>query len=180
MNFSGNKILVVFFSHTGQNYSNGGIIDLKKGNTAVAAEMLVKLTDADIFEIQSTEGYPYEYKACVARAEDELRANSRPILSNDRKISGYDVIILGFPNWCGTMPMPVWTFLENHDFTGKIILPFCTNEGSGMGNSERDLRRLCPTAIIKRGLPIHGSNVLDAFDRIESWLEDNKITRQGG
>ena len=89
-----------------------------------------------------------------------------------RSNTDYDVIFLGYPNWCGTMPMPVWTFLDNHDFSGKVVCPFCTNEGSKMGLSEGDLATLIPSAILKKGLPIHGSTVKDAGEEIKQWLEE--------
>ena len=69
------------------------------------------------------------------------------------------------------MPMPVWTFLEAHDFTEKTIYPFCTHEGSGMGNSERDLKRLCPTARIEKGLAVRGSEAKDAEKAVRAWIE---------
>ena len=70
------------------------------------------------------------------------------------------------------MPMPVWTFLENHDFTGKVVLPFCTHEGSRMGNSEKDLSKLVTGATLKKGLPIQGSYVKNAKDDVAKWLEE--------
>jgi len=170
MDLDNKKILVVYFSHKGQNYSNGRIIDLKKGNTAVVADMIAEVTGADIFEIQAIKEYPYEYNACTVKAKDELRANSRPELANNAEISCYDVIFLGYPNWWGTMPMPVWTFLDGHDFTGKIIFPFCTHEGSGMGNSENDLRNLVSDADIMMGFAVHGSSVDKARKNVENWI----------
>jgi flavodoxin len=170
LDFKGNKILVAYFSHTGQNYSNGRIVELKKGNTAVVADMISELTDANTFEIRSVKEYPFNYNACTTEAKDELRANIRPELTEDIDISGYDVIFLGYPNWWGTMPMPVWTFLEKHSFTGKTIFPFCTHEGSGMGNSESDIRKLATGAVIKNGLAIHGSYAIKAEDNIKIWI----------
>ena len=86
-------------------------------------------------------------------------------------IEEYDTIFVGYPNWWGTMPMPVFTFLEHYDFTGKVLLPFCTNEGSGMGNSERDLKRICKGALVKPGLAIHGAEVKESQGKILSWLK---------
>jgi len=77
-------------------------------------------------------------------------------------ISQYDTIILGYPNWWGTMPMVVYTFLESYDFTGKTIIPFCTNEGSGMGSSVRFIKKLCPGANVMDGTPIHGAEAAHA------------------
>lgn len=82
----------------------------------------------------------------------------------------YDVICLGFPNWWGTMPMAVFTFLESHDLSGKKICPFCTNEGSGMGHSEKDIRSLCPESRLERGLALRGSSVNHAGKEIENWV----------
>ena len=80
--------------------------------------MIAEIVGADLFEIKSEEGYSDVYKECVMKAKQEYDTNDRPTLAEDIDISSYDVIYLGYPNWCGTMPMPVWTFLENHDFTG--------------------------------------------------------------
>ena len=82
----------------------------------------------------------------------------------------YDTIVLGYPNWWGTMPMAVFTFLESHDFFGKTILPFCTHEGSGMGHSESDIKAVCPGAKIEKGLAITGSKVNKSEKTIEGWL----------
>ena len=171
MNLMNKKIMVAYFSRKGQNYSNGAIVELKQGNTALAADMISKAANAELFEIQTVKGYPFEYNACTVEAKKELGANSRPELLADVDVSEYDVIILGYPNWWGTMPMAVWTFLDNHDFTGKEIMPFCTHEGSGMGNSENDLKKLIPEAYVKNGLAIHGSSVKDSRDKITEWLQ---------
>ncbi len=164
------KILVAYFSHKGQNYSNGRIVELKQGNTAVVADMIAGFTKADQFEIRSTKEYPSEYKACTEEALAELKANLRPELVKDIDLSTYDVIFLGYPNWWGTMPMPVWTFLTGHDFSGKRIFPFCTHEGSGLGKSETDLSELAAGAEVKKGLAIHGSSVNKAETIIKDWI----------
>lgn len=173
MDQNGTNTLVAYFSHKGQNYSNGEIVDLNKGNTEVAAEMIAELTGGALFEIAAQKDYPFIYNECTNVAKQELRAGSRPTLAETIDVSGYDTIILGYPSWWGTMPMPVWTFLESRDFAGKTLLPFCTHEGSGMGNSERDMNRLCPHADMKAGLAIHGSSVSDARGAIEKWLREN-------
>lgn len=172
MDLTNRNILVAFFSRAGENYSNGNIVELSKGNTRIAAEMIAELCNADLFEIKSATEYPHEYRACVEIAKEEFVSNARPKLAEDKDVSVYDVVFLGYPNWCGTMPMPVWTFLENHDFSGKVIMPFCTNEGSGMGKSEGDLQKLVRDAIVKNGLSIHGSSVQDAKEDIQSWIAE--------
>ena len=166
------KILVAFFSRAGENFFPGGMKYIEKGNTHVAAEMIAGITNADLFEIRSKEGYSDVYKECVIKAKSEFDNNARPNLAEDIDISGYDVIFIGYPNWCGTMPMPVWTFLENHDFSGKVVCPFCTNEGSGLANSIADMDRLIPAAIRKDGLSIKGSKVGDSMREIEKWISE--------
>ncbi len=87
-------------------------------------------------------------------------------------MADYDIVYLGYPNWWGTMPMAVWTFLEAYDFSGKTIVPFCTHEGSRMGNSEQDIKKLCPEATVLKGLPIKGSDVEKADKNIEAWIRN--------
>ena len=166
------KVLVAFFSHTGENFFPGGIRRIEKGNTHIAAEMIAEVCDADLFEIKTVVEYSEVYKECVEQAKTEYATNARPALKEDVEIKEYDVIFVGYPNWCGTMPMPVWTFLENHDFTDKVVCPFCTNEGSGLANSVKDMESLIPTAIIKTGLSVKGSQVQDAMPEIKIWVEE--------
>jgi flavodoxin len=171
MDFKNKKILVAYFSHKGQNYVSGTIVDLKKGNTAVVVEIIIGLTKADVFEIKPVKAYPNAYNECTSVAQSELRANSRPKLEDDIDLSDYEVIFLGYPNWWGTMPMAVFTFLESYDFSGKTLAPYCTHEGSGLGNSERDIKRLCPNAKVLPGLAIKGSSVGRADQDVANWLK---------
>ena len=90
-------------------------------------------------------------------------------------IEEYDTIVLAYPNYWGTMPMAVFTFLENFDFSGKTILPLCTNEGSGMGSSERDIRKACPGADVKSGLAVTGSEAANAAGRVKKWFAANGL-----
>lgn len=164
------RALVAFFSRAGENFFPGGMRYIEKGNTRVAAEMIAEITDADLFEIKSEEGYSDVYKECVAKAKAEFDSDARPKLERDIDISAYDVIFVGYPNWCGTMPMPVWTFLEGHSFEGKTVCPFCTNEGSGLANSIADMDRLISGAERKEGLSLKGSRVQDSRGEIEAWI----------
>ena len=166
------KKLVVYFSHKGENYSRGKIINLEKGNTEVVAEMISNILNADIFEIVAEKKYPIKYDDCIEIAKDELRENSRPELKQDIDINEYETIFVGYPNWWGTMPMPVWTFLEGKDFKNKRILPFCTHEGSGMGKSESDIKKLVADAEILKGLAIYGSDVNSSEKKVKKWLEE--------
>ena len=170
------KILIAYYSRKGQNYVSGAIKELKVGNTAVAAEMLGALTGGDLFEIDTVAAYPLDYTAATEVAQKEMRAGARPALT--AQVAGmedYDTIILGYPNWWGTMPMVVYTFLEAYDFSGKRILPFCTHEGSGLGRSEKEIAKLCPGAEVLKGLAIHGTGVADAGQALEKWLKQAGI-----
>ncbi len=109
-------------------------------------------------------------------AKKEQHENARPELSNHVKnMDSYNVIFLGYPNWYGTMPMLMFTFLEENEFSGKTIIPFCTHEGSGLGHSENDIAKLCPNAKLLKGLAIHGSSVSDAKKDIINWF--SKLVR---
>ncbi len=169
------KILTAYFSHSGENYFSGKIINVKKGNTAIVAEKIARLTGCDLFEIKREKEYPVSYKDCVRESREELAADARPLLARNVDVNGYDVVILGYPNWCGTMPMPVFTFLESADFSGKKIFPLCTNEGSGLAKSVSDVLRLCPDAQVMPGLSIKGSNADVCDDILRKWLEDNGL-----
>lgn len=116
--------------------------------------------------------YSKSYNACIAEAQADQRRDARPELKRyPESMEGYDTVYLGYPNYWGTMPMCVFTFLEHFDFTGKTICPFCTHEGSGMGRSEADIRRLCPGSVVKWGLALHGGSIQNAKADIEEWLK---------
>lgn len=163
--------LVAYFSRKDENYVSGMLKYLEVGNTEVAASMIQKLTGADIFKIEPKQEYSKDYNACIAEAQEDQRRNARPELQTyPESVREYDTIYLGYPNYWGTMPMAVFTFLEHFDFSGKKIRPFCTHEGSGMGSSVSDIRRLCPGADVERGLAIQGGSVQKAENKIKQWL----------
>jgi flavodoxin len=172
------KFLVAYFSRKGQNYVNGKIVDLPIGNTEVVAKMIQKITGGDFFHIESVKPYPKDYTETTEVEKNELRANARPELTNHvENMDEYDMIFLGYPNWRGTMPMPVFSFLEIYDFSGKTIAPFCTHEGSGSGRSEQDIAKACPKATVLNGTAIHGASAGSANTKIAQWLQKNKITK---
>ena len=166
--------LIAYYFRKGQNYWNGNIVDQAKGNTERAAEFVQKAVGGNLFEIETVRTYSKDYHACTVEAKAELQEGARPELkAYPDSLDAYDTIFVGYPNWWGTMPMAVWTFLERFDMTGKKIVPFCTNEGSGMGSSERDLKKICKGAEIVPGLSVHGSEVTRSEERIAAWAKKN-------
>ena len=170
------KTLITFFSRADENYFGGALRYVKVGNTEVVCGIIKELTGADSFRIEMKDPYSPVYMTCIEEAKKDLRAKARPeLVSLPDSIDGYDTIILAYPNYWGTMPMAVASFLERYDFSGKTILPLCTNEGSGMGSSERDVRRFAPGAEVKKGLSILGSAAADARPQAERWLKANGV-----
>ena len=166
------KVLIVYYSRKGENYVNGSVRKLSKGNTEVVAEMIADMTGGDLFEIDTVKPYAADYYTCIQEAKQEQAENARPALkAYPDSLDGYDTLFVGYPNWWGTMPMAMFTFLEHFDLTGKRILPFCTNEGSGLGRSEADLKKLCPTAEVGKGLSIHGAEAASSRGKVEAWVK---------
>ena len=167
---------IAYFSRADENYVNGQIRELTVGNTEKAARILHELTGAELFKIEPVQPYARDYNTCISQAQADQRRDARPELKEyPSSLDGYDTVYLGYPNYWGTMPMAVFTFLEHFDFSGKTILPFCTHEGSGMGSSQADIRRVCPGARVGRGLAIHGAGVDRARPDLENWIREREV-----
>ena len=165
------KDLIIYFSHAGENYFGGELKVIEKGNTEVIADFIQKYTDADMFKVKPLNDYPQDYMKCTEIAKKEQEEDARPELKESLDdISEYEIVYIGFPNWWGTLPMPVWTQLEKLDFTGKTVKPFVTHEGSGFGTSLKDLKKLCEGADIKKGLSTQGSKVYEAETSVKHWV----------
>lgn len=165
------KVLIAYYSRKGQNYVAGKIKNLEIGNTEIIAKKIQKMTGGDLFEIDTVKPYPKDYNETTEVAMTEKRANARPYLTKSvGNMVQYEVIYLGYPNWWNTFPMAVFTFLESYDFSEKKIIPFCTHEGSGMGQSENDIRKLCPSAVLEKSTAIKGSSVNSADKQLENWI----------
>ena len=163
--------IVIFYSRAGQNYAGGSIRYLDKGNTEIAAEMIAERTGADVFRIEPVKAYSENYSECIDEALHDKNRGARPELRKyPGDLSSYSTVYLGYPNYWGTMPMVMFTFLEQADLTGITVMPFCTNEGSGMGSSEADIRKLCPGCILKTGLSIKGCRVSASGSLIGQWI----------
>ncbi|MCF2660824.1 flavodoxin [Pseudoflavonifractor phocaeensis] len=159
------------FSRADENYFSGVLRRVRVGNTEIAAQLLRELTGADLFKIEPVQPYSKDYNECIAQAQEDQRRDARPELKScPNSLDGYGTVYLGYPNYWGTMPMAVFTFLERFDWNGKTIRPFCTHEGSGLGRSESDIRRLCPGAKVETGLEIYGSTSAKAGPAMKKWL----------
>lgn len=166
------NILIAYYSRAGQNYVGGSIENLPVGNAEVIAKMAAEKTGGDLFKIDTVKSYSADYHACTDEAQEEKQSNARPELKEHLDdIEAYDTVILVYPNWWGTMPMAVYTFLEEYDFSGKIILPCCTHEGSGLSSTERDIVKICPGANVGQGLAVMGSKASASANVISAWLE---------
>ena len=168
--------LIVYYSRTGENYWAGSVKSIDKGNTERVAEFIQEAVGGDLFQIETVKEYAADYYECIDEAQDELRAGSRPEVKRYLEDAGlniddYDTIFLGYPNWWGTCPMCVFTFLEHYDLSGKRIVPFCTNEGSGMGGSERDIKKACPGASVEKGLSITGNRAAQSQGQVAQWAK---------
>ena len=170
------KTLIAFFSRADENYFAGAMRYVKVGNTEIVVNRMKEMIDADVFRIEMKDPYSPVYMTCINEAKKDLRENARPELAAYLdSIDAYDTIVLAYPNYWGTVPMAVATFLEKYDFFGKKIFPLCTNEGSGMGSSERDIGEYAPGAEIGKGLSITGSRAESAGAEVKAWLSANGL-----
>lgn len=149
------------------------------GNTQGIAEEIQRQTGADLFEIQLVEPYSTDYNTVLDQAQRDQNEQARPELSTHvENMEQYDTIILGYPNWWASIPMPIASFLEEYDFSGKTILPFCSHGGGGLGQSQTAIAKLVPDANLAEGLAINYSGGSDMPDDVSAWLDANGIERQ--
>ena len=166
-------ILVAYFSQAGEQYDVGVV---EKGNTQIVAEMIADETDADLFHIERKAAYPSKLSELLDEAQDEQKNSARPELAAAvDNWDDYDTIFLGYPIWWGDMPMPVYTFLESYDFTGKTVIPFDTNGGSGLADTVSAITKACPGAAVKDGLAVSGKEAQTQQDKakseVQNWLK---------
>lgn len=155
-----NNILIVYFTWS--------------GNSRTLAGYVRDISGGEIFEIIPAQMYPSQYRATTQQAREELDNNYLPEIKNKiGNLSSFDVVILCYPNWWGTIPQIVKRFLQDNDFSGKTIAPVCTHEGSRMGRSLTDIRALCPNSTITEGLDVRCGNVENARNTVRDWI--NKI-----
>lgn len=167
----GGRTLIAYFS--------------RSGTTREVALQIQQHIGGVLFELKTVTPYPDAYRATTNQAKREQQANARPELTAEiQNMADFDTVLLGFPNWWGTLPMAFFTFLEHYDFTGKAVIPFCTHEGSGFGSSLDDLRTYCSKARILEGLALRGGGVDrvtgDAVrEEVTQWLDGLAIPSRG-
>ncbi len=154
---TGGKTLILYFSHS--------------GNTRKVAEQIHARVGGELIELRTVVPYPRDYNAVVDQAQQEQQNDARPQISTEiPDLDACDTVFIGFPNWWGTMPMPFFTLLEKYDLGNRTVIPFCTHEGSRLGRSERDLKRLCPRARLLEGFEVRGSRAAGAQSAVDAWL----------
>lgn len=152
------KILVAYFSHS--------------GNTKKIAKFIESRLDCDLFEIVAKKPYPTNYGAVLKISREEYQQNIFPEFYDfEKNVKDYDVVILGFPIWWNTMPMVVQNFLSKYDFSDKKIIPYSTNESSGLGNSLEDIYYICPDAEVISEFDIQGVLAFDARKDVNAWID---------
>ena len=166
-------VLVVYFSHAGENH-NVGVIE--EGNTAKMGKIIAEQMGADIFELVPVVEYPMDYDSCLDVATEEQRTDARPEYVDEiENWEQYDTVFIGYPIWWGEIPNIVYTFMEAYDFTGKTVIPFNTHEGSGQARSQRDIEELLTNATVLKGLAVRGSKAQNDAEGtgtdVANWLK---------
>jgi len=156
------KVLIAYFSWS--------------GNTRGIAQEIQRQTGADIFEISPVDPYSSDYNTVLMEAQEDQHKQARPELTGHiDNMDEYDTIILGYPNWWASVPMPIASFLEEYDFSEKKIIPFCSHGGGRFGQSLTAIAKLAPDADIGEGLSVHYSGGSTLSDDVTAWLDENEI-----
>ena len=187
----GSSILLAYFSRSGNTMWEDGVDAVTSasinvmadggfaGNAELLAGMVQEFMGGDLFLIQTVDAYPSDYRETTDQAKVEQNNDARPELaSHVENMDQYDTIVLIYPNWWGTLPQPVMTFLEEYDFSGKTILPLCTHEGSRMGSNEKAIAGICPGATLLDGLAVRGGSAVGAQSDVETWINNSGILGQ--
>ena len=180
---SGNHVLIAYFSIpedieiSGIDADAGASVVVKDGealgNVQFMAQTIQETIGGDLFRIETTQQYPLDHDPLVDQAAEEQDADARPELSSHiENLEQYDTVFLGYPNWWGDMPQPLYTFLEEYDFSGKTIIPFCPHGGSGFSRTESTIAGLQPGAdVSSNGFSISRNDVADSADEVAEWAQ---------
>ena len=164
------KSLIIYFSRADENYFGGEMKYVDKGNTEVIAEYIRDYIRADMFKVEPLNPYPKDYMECIEEAKVRTKEHNAPIKENVPDISEYEVIYVGSPIYWGGMPEELFTALKGLDYSGKIVRPFTTHEGSGLSGVPRQLKEICNGAEVLDGLAIVGTQVKNSKQKVEEWL----------
>ena len=163
------KVLIVFFSHAGENYVVGNI---KVGNTKLVADEIQKVTGGDEFEIVAEKNYNIPYASLTKLAREEQERNEKPAFKGEVKdIDQYSTVFIGGPVWWGTYPQVMFSFFDKYNLNGKTIIPFTTHEGSGLGSVVEDLKKLYPNATFKEAFSIYGHETRNDLSKVNKWIK---------
>ena len=166
------KNLILYYSRKGENYWNGSVRNIAKGNTEIVAEFIQNAVGGDLFEVDTVKPYAADYYICIEEAKKELREQARPAIKRSLdSIEEYDNIFVCGPCWWGTVPMAMFTQLEKLDFDRKRVLAVMTHEGSGLGSCERDLKKICTGASFGKGLAVHGADASKSESVVSAWAK---------
>lgn len=177
---NGSKILVTYFTvpetddvdtvaGASRVATDNGVL----GNTEFIAKEIQKNIGGDLYAIETVQEYPGEHQDLLDFAYDELDENARPELAGQiENLDSYDVVLVGYPNWNADLPMPLYTFFETYDFTGKTIIPFVTHGGSGFSDTIDTIKELEPEAkVISEGLSVYRNDVAKAQADVKEWTD---------
>lgn len=168
---AGKRVLLVYFSRPGENYFNGGRINLTVGNTEVLSQLIASLVAVDTYRIEASDPYSNDYLATVARNVTEEATNARPGIATPLpSLVGYDTVLLGSPIWNVQEPMIMRTFMEGVDLRGLKVHPFVTHAMSGLGNVPANYARHLPRSTVGEGLAVRGEEVATSRPAVEAWL----------
>lgn len=183
----GSHILVAYFSYAdnaelpeGIDASSSASVqawgDEITGNTGVVAHMISESVGADLFSIKTVNPYPPTYDGAVEQGQQEKDEEARPELADHiDNLENYDTIFVGFPTWWYDMPMAMYSFFDEYDFSGKTIYMFCTSGGSGFLNTTEKVQELEPDAQVIEGLSIGASSAMNAEEQIQSWIAELEL-----
>lgn len=184
-----NNILIAYFTY-GENAELPDDVDVSSsasiqifngeitGNTGVMAHMIAEASGGELFSIRTVEPYPDSYDETIDVGENEKSNGIHPELSTHiENLEQYDTIFVGFPNWWYGMPMVMYSFFDEYDFSGKTVIPFCTSGGSAFSDAIEEIENMEPEAMVLDGLHIGGSSVTDAESRVNEWVDELGLLR---
>ena len=164
------KSIIIYFTRANENYFGGEMKYIEKGNTEILAQYIKEITNADMFKVEPLNPYSTKYYECIDEAKERTKTHNAPIKENVPDISSYEVIYIGSPIYWGGMPEELITALKGLDYSGKVIRPFVTHEGSGLSGVPRQLKEICVGAEVLDGLSIVGSQVNNSKAKVENWI----------